>query len=115
MSPPLHHHLLLLLSLLSSPPTSNALQIDDAFFDVVTAVPACGLQCVLDLTPGINASCLATESSTTCLCEGDMEHYTRVLNCVQAQCTVEESIGEFCDGFPNQTLYGKKSGKGGWD
>ncbi|KAK0626375.1 hypothetical protein B0T14DRAFT_101709 [Immersiella caudata] len=64
----------------------------DTYLDAVTSIPECGLDCVLRLTPGLNNSCLSTDSATTCFCEGDIGHYIDVLNCVQGRCTIEESI-----------------------
>ncbi|KAK3387575.1 CFEM domain-containing protein [Podospora didyma] len=60
-------------------------------------VPACGSGCLEQLlnTPTSDSSsdCFKPgTNTTTCLCEDDISHYTTVLNCVQANCTLEESI-----------------------
>lgn len=68
---------------------------EDPYLDAVTNIPECGLECVLQLTPGLNSSCISADSTDTCFCEDDIGHYIDVLNCVQDRCSTEESIGEW--------------------
>jgi len=63
---------------------------------LASSIPECGLGCVLELAPGINASCSGTDSSEHCLCIDETTQYLDVLSCAREQCTIEDSISEHC-------------------
>ncbi|KAK0705085.1 hypothetical protein B0H67DRAFT_370576 [Lasiosphaeris hirsuta] len=85
-----------LFSLLLSPlPTAVAQSQknpENAVQNLTSSIPECGVDCILQFSPGVNSSCTGNGTDTTCLCGHGIRYYTDVLNCVQARCTIEESI-----------------------
>ncbi|KAK3343865.1 CFEM domain-containing protein [Lasiosphaeria hispida] len=81
--------------LLVLPPTTLAQgpkQTENFIQNITSGIPECGVDCILQFSPAVNSSCTGDGTDTTCLCGYDTQYYTDVLNCVQARCTIEESI-----------------------
>lgn len=87
---------------------------EDPYLNIITTVPACGMDCLIRLTPGINSSCLAIDSTAACLCEDDIGYYISVLNCVQEVCTEEESIGASLREGRRELLMAAETARGAW-
>ena len=74
----------------------------DRYLYLASSIPECGLDCVLELAPRINASCSETDSSERCVCIDETTQYLDVLSCAREQCTIEDSISEHV--FPVRRL-----------
>ncbi|KAL1845279.1 hypothetical protein VTK73DRAFT_748 [Phialemonium thermophilum] len=61
----------------------------DRFSEAAAQLPPCGLQCMLESVPSSNCR---TPANTTCLC-ADEGLSALVLRCVQAHCSVLETLG----------------------